>query len=414
MASPPDANTAIGTRKKAPKDPTGSANNRSSRIKPPPHKPSDFCTVPKPATLLAAATSLDLPRSFYSYSEIPENRRGFRYTPCEATTLLPSLMYRQIELPPYRAAVNPHDSSSAALIDGDALSVSTNKGFRTARANVCVREGSWYVEFIIERAAGDNGGHVRIGWARREASLDAPVGFDGYSYGIRDVSGEKVHFSRPRPFMKPFITGDVIGMHISLPPILSQSLDSQSHPVSRERMPIRYKGQLYFEQFEYAVTKAMDDLLYPTANELKSSKPPALLGSFIRVYNNGNYVGTAFEDMFAFMPPYSQLSQSKRTLDDGMCGYFPAISVYRSGSVRFNFGPNFSHPPADLFTNDNVRPLCERYEEQIAEDIVWDVVDELCFEIEDEADMGPVAANQPVASVLTQGPSEIKEIIEDL
>ena len=65
---------------------------------------------------------------------------------------------------------------------------------------------------------GESGGHVRMGWARREAPLDGPVGFDCYSYGLRDVSGQKVHMSRPKGFAEcDFVEGDVIGMEITLP-----------------------------------------------------------------------------------------------------------------------------------------------------------------------------------------------------
>ncbi len=102
-----------------------------------------------------------------------------------------------------------------------------------ARANVAAREGRWYYECKIlsgvkrpaQSPATTNadltgGGHVRIGWARREANLDTPVGFDAYSYGLRDVSGQKVHMSRPKDFSpsnESFHEGDVIGLEITLP-----------------------------------------------------------------------------------------------------------------------------------------------------------------------------------------------------
>ena len=44
------------------------------------------------------------------------------------------------------------------------------------------------------------GGHIRCGFVRREATLDGPVGFDAYSYGIRDMDGQKIHMSRPKDF----------------------------------------------------------------------------------------------------------------------------------------------------------------------------------------------------------------------
>src|SRR5690606_26155653 len=107
-----------------------------------------------------------------------------------------------------------------------------------------VREGSYYYEVKILRGIGSEGGddaHVRVGWARREgnfmpihhfyivtnillqAPLDTPVGFDAYSYGIRDISGQAVHMSRPKDFMNESLSvGDVIGLQIVLPPLSTQ------------------------------------------------------------------------------------------------------------------------------------------------------------------------------------------------
>ena len=58
------------------------------------------------------------------------------------------------------------------------------------------------------------------------APLDAPVGFDAYSYGLRDQNFHKLHMSRPKEFVDvpdaSFVTGDVIGLLISLPPLSVQ------------------------------------------------------------------------------------------------------------------------------------------------------------------------------------------------
>merc|ERR1719491_2055085 len=40
------------------------------------------------------------------------------------------------------------------------------------------------------------GGHLRIGWSMRTGELQAPVGYDRWSYGYRDINGSKVHNSR--------------------------------------------------------------------------------------------------------------------------------------------------------------------------------------------------------------------------
>lgn len=52
--------------------------------------------------------------------------------------------------------------------------VTQPKGWRMARANVAVREGDWYYEVKILNGISDDGkdgGHVRIGLARREGDF---------------------------------------------------------------------------------------------------------------------------------------------------------------------------------------------------------------------------------------------------
>ena len=222
--------------------------------------------------------------------------------------------------------------------------------------------------------------------------------------------------SRPRAFMRSFGTGDVIGMHICLPPIVKSEQedgDSQTKKgVFRDRIPIRFRGQLYFEQPDYTASKEMDDLMNPVLPPQSQNNPsipvpkpsfPILKGSFINVYKNGEFQGCAFEDLLAFLPPNSQLSG--RDLDDGMLGYYPAVSVFRYGIVKMNFGPQFIYPPKDL-EERGVRPMCERYEEMLKEDREWDLIDEM----EWEKDVGRMDTN--VRETVGPG-AEIKELADD-
>ena len=289
-------------------------------------------------------------------------------------------------------------------------------------------------------SARDAGGHVRLGFSRREASLDTPVGFDAYSYGLRDVSGQKVHMSRPKDFMpagEQICEGDVIGLEIKLPSLelhrkvvegsynkaVDVSDDVEPHGVEapdiiRDRLPIRYKAHLYFEQFEYQSIKELEELMNPspvaasTSSSINDAPHPnhaivalrTLPFSYVKVYKNGRYVGTPFTNLLAFLPPASKpLHQAgaREGLDDGMLGYFPSVSVFRGGAAEVNFGPNFWLPPAELqgrnrlaeSTESNMsetvkvdtrhislsklRPLVERYNEQIAEDVLYDIIDEV-------------------------------------
>ncbi len=385
-----------------------------------------------------------------------------------------------------------------------------------ARANVGVREGRWYWECKILSGVKppnhssdeqeDSGGHVRVGWARREASLDTPVGFDAYSYGLRDVAGQKVHMSRPKDFMLPntsFCEGDVIGLEITLPSLalhrkivegsynkavdVSDDLVEPGHSAAecadiiRDRVPIRYKAHLYFEQFEYHSTKEIEELMNPSPvlsttssstnnpSSTAASQPPnsnhpltplrTLPFSSINIYKNGQLAGTPFTNLLSFLPPASKpLNQvgARDGLDDGMLGYFPAISVFRGGGAEVNFGPDFWHPPSDLLlqtsneedvdmlgsqpdtskptatsqgSTSKLRPISERYNEQIAEDVVFDLVDEVDFWAQDgcpeegsKGETGNLEA-EVVAEIgglegmeggLGGGGGEIKELVQEV
>ncbi|KAL8975169.1 MAG: hypothetical protein Q9197_000593 [Variospora fuerteventurae] len=440
-------------------------------------------------------------REFNECFEQISNKKAFRYTNCIADPSFPSSRwFRQTEASPFHPRFSFQEASSHILFDSTGRSITTEKGFRMARANVAAREGRWYYECKIlsgvrppSRSPSLNkpdttgGGHVRLGWARREANLDTPVGFDAYSYGLRDVSGQKVHMSRPKDFSpdnESFHEGDVIGLEITLPSLtlhrkvvegsynkaVDVSDDLDPHPAAeapdivRDRVPIRYKGIVYFEQFEYSSAKDLEELMNPspssaptaaTTTNAASTAPPnpnhpsvalrTLPFSNIKVYKNGKLLGAPFADLFAFLPPASKpaAQQGARDgLDDGMLGYFPAISVFRGGAVEVNFGPDFWCPPGDLAVpisnsgggyysaaaedenenhdaikktdqssaagaiapedtppaatrkqqhiqgkNSRLRGMGERYVEQIAEDIVYDVVDEVDFWVLDAGEM---------------------------
>jgi Set1/Ash2 histone methyltransferase complex subunit ASH2 len=82
------------------------------------------------------------------------------------------------------------DKSSALTLSEDRVTVSGRKGFRSVRATHGAHVGTWYCEAHVEHLGAT--GHMRLGWSTRRAEIDAPVGFDGYGYGYRDVDGSKV------------------------------------------------------------------------------------------------------------------------------------------------------------------------------------------------------------------------------
>jgi COMPASS component BRE2 len=463
-------------------------------------------------------------RQLYKPIDLAENKRGYRYQRAIADPVFTHKQYYRSTSPaPHGARLSFEDADRWMHFTTNALTTSNEKGWRMVRANVCAREGTLYYEVRVRRGVPLGGpdptadgpqSFVRFGWARREAPLDAPVGFDGYSYGITDMRFETMHRSRPGKFFQPKkgknkskvlggaptpITlapedqhvkeGDVIGMEIQLPSLsLQQKIvtgvynpavdigdgftasnappvpgpDEQVPDVIRDRIPVAYKGNSYFEILDHVSTRPMEVYSDRTTNlTTLATQPGASAGvgkdtikqvpnpnheqaplrtlphSAIRVYKNGKPIGTAFENLLAFLPPASQPSKQQGAreggFDDAMTGYFPAVSCFFGGTAEINFGDGkdgFWEPPAHLrstkvpisvkqhrdSTQDiemhdapthgeqrgrqgwrpgkECRPIGERYKEQVAEDIVYDIIDEVDFFVQDggyEGKAGPGA-----------------------
>ncbi|KAI9056892.1 hypothetical protein FKP32DRAFT_1638834 [Trametes sanguinea] len=392
--------------------------------------PSDPGATPGPENLVLSARHADLalrprltisrhpgfvpvaPNSpFYTTEPLCFNRLNFRYVPAGLSPPDSALPFRTIESHPTTFRVSWEDRSPFIKVTQDGLGLQGEKGFRSARCNAPIREGKWYMEVKIELGAGDKpaglgsrkeGAHVRLGWARREAPLNAPAGYDGYSYAMRDKTGEKVHLSRPRPYGRPFRTGDVVGMYISLPPRRKPNNRDPYDPahIKRERIAIEFKGQEYFESLEYPQSKEMVALMdasdrakatnaasLPSSSTKKSAtvknipsnarggkggakgaaesapmRPLPTLGaeSYVAFFVNGECQGIAFQDLYDYLPlrkAPSKSEQKKRAnreglrehkenpFDDGTLGYYPIVSLFNGAQVRINPGPHFDCPP---------------------------------------------------------------------
>ncbi|KAF2475161.1 Ash2-trithorax family protein [Lindgomyces ingoldianus] len=410
------------------------------------------------------------------------NKKGYKYTHCVADPYFRhKQFYRQSDSRPYGPRMSHEDSDKSFHFDDSGTVFTTEKGWRMGRGNVVAREGRMYYEVKILKGipiegpppGGETvpGPHIRMGWARREAPLDAPVGYDGYSYGITDSRFETIHRSRPNKIFKPLpkgakskhakarpphgrpmpvelITdqhvheGDVIGLEIQLPSlslhrkvvegIYNPAVDvgdgfdavaSVKDPLNidkpldiiRDRIPVPYKGNFYFEQLDYTCTKSVE--AYHDRGPVPKINPSpnhedvglrSLPNSHVKVYKNGKEVGIAFENILAFLPPASAPATqpgARPGYDDGMVGYFPAISAFNGGICQVNFGPDLWCPPDEMLIQREkdtemfgsstseppisegrkLRAIGERFKEQIAEDVVWDIIDEVDFFTQDGA-----------------------------
>ncbi|KAH8833525.1 hypothetical protein DL96DRAFT_1577334 [Flagelloscypha sp. PMI_526] len=371
---------------------------------------------------------------YFLTDTIGVNHLGFRYTPAGLNPPGYATLCRTIESNPTNYRIAWEDRSPFVGVSKDGLRLCGGKGFRSARGNAPVREGKWYLEVTVLRAGGElmpgstskEGGYVRLGWGRREAPLNGPAGLDGYSYGYRDKTGEKVTLSRPRPYGRPYKSGDVIGMYISLPPRKPPPKDDPLHPahLNRERIAIDLKGQETFEIREYVQSKEMIALMdysgksttsvsLPSSSTTKKSaagkglpergppqkaKPvnelrplPTLPGSCMAFFVNGQSQGVAFQDVYDFIPLRSNAKERKKParktkdavhrenpFDDGTLGYYPFISLFNGASVELNPGPNFAFPPppdidATLLAPDQNEP---RYPEFMKEQWALDEIEE--------------------------------------
>jgi len=227
---------------------------------------------------------------------------------------------------------------------------------------------------------------------------------DGYSYGLRDATGEAVTLSLLKPYGSPFKQGDVVGMYISIPspPRKPSEKDDAFDPARlvRKRIPIGLKMGPYFESAEYKVCREMKTLLEEATNTTTTvpsiaapgagtskkrkgdARPakaansssdqgplrplPILEKSKIAYFINGVSQGIAFKDIYDYLqlretPKRARhhqqqhfhangslnLKERNNPFDDGTLGYYPMISLYHDARVRLNPGPDLLFPPPD-------------------------------------------------------------------
>ncbi|EIM22443.1 hypothetical protein WALSEDRAFT_68397 [Wallemia mellicola CBS 633.66] len=338
---------------------------------------------------------------FYTTEILPMFRLGFRYYACESYQHKPSA-FKTIPFRQNQVQFSMQDRSPHVELSLDHRTIISNSGYRSARTSEPIRSGTYYYEVKIDKGGGVDEAHVRVGVSRREAESGAPVGYDGYSYGWRDINGHKVHLSRSQKYSDGFTTGDVVGVLVHLP--INQP---RKVSINKTRIPIKYKELLWFELSEYPHTKEMDLLMdYGHEDEIpidkgrlgkksaKGIKIPRIPGSFIEFFKNGEPVASepAYTDLLDYLPKKKQPEGAKASkkqdlkkdldYDDGTCGYYPMVSLYKGGQATLNPGPEFAYPPN---TKHAYKPLSDRFGEFWEEMRLLD--DEACAELPDVADV---------------------------
>ncbi|XP_006816729.1 set1/Ash2 histone methyltransferase complex subunit ASH2-like, partial [Saccoglossus kowalevskii] len=85
------------------------------------------------------------------------------------------------------------------------------------RATHGVSRNSWYWEATIEDLPPESA--TRIGWAQSLGNLQAPLGYDKFSYSWRSKKGTLFHQSRGKHYSDGYSQGDTLGFYISLPEV---------------------------------------------------------------------------------------------------------------------------------------------------------------------------------------------------
>lgn len=179
------------------------------------------------------------------------------------------------------------DKAPQLTVSQDGRSLTGAKGYRLARATHGAHEGTWYFEVEVTRLG--ETGHCRLGWATAKAELQAPVGFDAFGFGYRDVDGSKVSNALREPYGAPYREGDVVGLTLHMPP-------GGRRMEPGEAEVVRFKGGLY-------TVEADDGDARPLAN------------SGVAFSVNGAPQGVAFRD-----------------IPEG--AYYPAASLYTRATLH--------------------------------------------------------------------------------
>ena len=124
------------------------------------------------------------------------------------------------------------------------------------RATHGASRGSWYFEVTVKEKP--NVSALRIGWAQPLSNLQAPCGYDKFSYSWRSRKGTIFHDSIGKSYSKIFSEnstdhgyggGDVLGFFVHLPWVDDKNQTIECLPESCKEMTlVKFKNHLYYEE----------------------------------------------------------------------------------------------------------------------------------------------------------------------
>jgi hypothetical protein len=266
------------------------------------------------------------------------------------------------------------NSAPQVHLSKDGLTLHNDKGYRLARASHPAVAGRFYfeVQFLADSPADS---HIRVGFATQKADPQAPVGYDGFGYGIRDVDTAIVHRARRRPFAgRQVQRGDVIGCLIDLPaPLLKECdgdiatiteaeiADDSAAPLAASTADADFSPDTVAAAAAAATATAAASSQAANSNAPKTyydhsrgapPKPPSLIkppnptpgavcvDSAICFYLNGVPLRDASGEPKSYSMTGRPAHHQYAAFTDIHSGlYYPAVSCFNGARVRVTLGP---------------------------------------------------------------------------
>ncbi|KAJ2136891.1 transcription factor, contains a PHD finger motif [Coemansia sp. RSA 678] len=285
-------------------------------------------------------------------------------------------MWPDIDNPQGPAHMSREETHAAAqyVIESDRLTVWNDKGYRMAKASHGVETGAWYFEAQILPGVRPEA-NLRIGWSQISGELQAPCGYDVFSYSMRASPCTRFHAAIGSHYGVEFGPGDTIGVLMYLPELDN---DERQDLADRKWRPGERYRQFTYSRPESQRPPHADDELPPL---------PVLAGSELVYFKNGKCLGPAFQKLY-------------------LGKYYPAISSYMGGKVKVNLGPDFKFPPPAVWHKDTKIQAISELEFTLPETAKAD-------EVVGEANSAEVAGEvKPAESVESAGEVKPAESVE--